>query len=283
MKIKFFLLLSVLAFPLWAQNNLALGQDLLQFMNKNPPGYKTFGPKILQMREGTIDFYKYSPVTTDLDLKILVVVDKYEIGVLQREDDDSVILLDMKGDGKLDTKFPILFVPYWVVAQNTPNRLKTNNNNVKEFLDGFYKAFQTDVNPYLQNGELDQRSSELLKNLENDNLENRDLIYTIFCYYRLGNAFPMQALEALNYLTDNYVSRFDSAHPLLFLYTVETLLNLGNIEGARGVLLDLLKIDPGFVPAQVYQWQLEQDKQEKERLYKQLKKLHPNHWIVVQI
>jgi hypothetical protein len=252
-------------------------------MNDNPPGYKTLGPTIVQMKEGTIDFYKYRRVTTDVDLKILVVSDQYAFGVLQLENSESVFLLDMMGDGKLDTKYPTLFIPFWVVAKNTPDNLKTSNNNVEEFFNGFYNAFQADVNPSLKNGELQQKLSELLENLTNDNLENRDLIYSLYCYYRLGPTFPRQALESLNYLTDHYISMFGDAHPLLFLHTVETLLDLGNIDDARGVLIDLLKIDPAFIPAQVYQWQLEQDNQKKERLYQQLKKRYPNHWIVVQI
>jgi hypothetical protein len=277
------LLLSLLtAPPVFSQENLSLGRDLRQYLDQHPPTFKTEGPTIIKMREGKIDFYKYRQKTTEADLKILTVNDKYPIGVLQRTGDKDIIFLDMMGSGKLDTEFPILFVPYWVVAESTPKELKTYHNNVFHYLEGFFQSFQADTDPFASGGHK-KRMEELLSLMSNDNLENRDLIYVLYCYYFLGNTFPRQALEPLHYLTNNYLERFDTDHPLLYLQTLETQINLGDDDGARKILRHLLEMKPDFIPGLAYQWRLEKDPKMKEKYYKELKRKYPNHWIVKTI
>jgi hypothetical protein len=276
-----FVLLSV-SFSAFCQENLSIGQDLRDYLGKHPPKYMTAGPTVVSMREGKIDFYKYKLNTTDTDIKILMVNKTYPIGVLERIADKDKILLDMSGSGILDTDFSILFVPYWVVAESTPESLKTKHNNVFKYFEGFYQSFQSDVNP-VTSGALKKQLDELVNLMTNDNLENRDLIYALYCYYKLGPSLPRQCMEVLRYLTDNYNARFDAVHPLLLLHTLETSINAGNNDGARVVMQELVRMYPNFVPGLVYQWQLEKDPQAKQRYYSQLKKEHPNHWIVKQI
>ncbi len=117
MHAKFLLVLLVIPAFASAQANLGLGDDLRQYLNAYPPKYKTSGLVVLPIAEGTIDIYKYKAATTDIDLKILVINDKWPVGVLQIVDGKSQILMDLDGDGKLDTVDPSFLVPFWVVAK----------------------------------------------------------------------------------------------------------------------------------------------------------------------
>lgn len=219
----FVLFLSFLsALQTFGQERLSLGQNLHDYLRDHPPMYMTAGPKIINMAEGTIDFYKYRLKTTDSDIKILMVNKAYPIGILEKVDGKDKILLDMSGNGILDTDYPMLWVPYWVVADSTPERLKTRHNNVYKYFEGFYQAFQADENP-MTSGVLKKHLDELVSLMANNNLENRDMVYALYCYYRLGPPFPKQCLAVLHYLTVNYYKRFEALHPLLQLHTLETL------------------------------------------------------------
>jgi tetratricopeptide (TPR) repeat protein len=282
MKVYFILPLIFIVSPLLAQENLRIGQDLRAYFHDHPPIGKTIGPEIINMKEGRIDFFKYRPVTTDEDIKILVVNDKYPIGVLEKIGEKSVILLDLSGDGKLDTEFPTLFIPYWVVAESASSTLKTKNNNLKQILNTFYNNFDDDPNPY-ESGKHRSELTAVLQSAQNENMENRDLFYAIFCYYYLGREFAQQELVALDYLRRNYYERFKESHLLFDLHEMECLINLNDYDSARKILSRLLAVDPDFIPALVYQWQLEKDPEKKAEYYKRLKKDHPKHWIVKQI
>ncbi len=282
MKVIAFLLSLSSVVQAFGQEQLSLGQNLRDYLRIHPPIYMTAGQKIIDMAEGQIDFYKYRLTTTDSDIKILMVNKTYPVGVLERVDGKDKILLDMSGDGVLDTDFSILWVPFWVVGNSTPEKLKTKHNNVYKYFENLYQAFQSDENP-VTSGVLKRHLDELVSLMADNNLENRDLVYGLFCYYRLGPRLPRQCLAVLHYLTVNYYERFDALHPLLQLHTIETLINGGDLEGARKDVEDLVRMYPTFVPGLVYQWQLEKDPIVKERYYSRLKKEHPKHWIVRQI
>jgi hypothetical protein len=275
-------LLLLQCFCVHAQENLSLGQDRNIYLQQYPPKYKTVGPTIINFPEGTIDFYKYKTETADEDIKILVILDKYPVGVLQSNRGESQFYYDLSGDGILDSEVATMEVPFWVVASNTDDTLKTENNNIKPYLDTFYQLFQNDENPYTS-GKYIKNSNKLLDESTSLSLENRDLFYSLFCYYRWGNKYPAGAIAAIDYLASQYVDRFNADHPLFRLHFLESLINLGQEQQAMPFLESLLLMDPSFVPAQVYRWQLEKDPQQKKKCYEELKKQHPKHWIVRQI
>jgi hypothetical protein len=274
-----FMILSASAF---CQANLAIGQDLRAYLKNSSPTYKADGPKVLPIREGKVDFYTYKGTTESSDLRILVILDKYSVGVLQSVNGKQQVLLDLTGDGLLDTQVDGMEIPYWVVAANTEDKEKTATNNVKQYLDGYYQMFQADANP-VSSGKLKSYSDALLKQIASGNGENRDLLYTLYCCYRWGNRYAAGTAAAAGYLAGSYSERFHADHPLFYLQIIESFLMTGDKEKARSYVERLLKLDPGFVPAQVYRWELETDPDKKQAYLADLRKTHPQHWIVSQI
>jgi hypothetical protein len=275
-------LLVLLSASGFCQENLALRQDLLSYLKDNPPTLKSAGPKVVDIPEGTVDFYKYKAKTDPSDIKILVILNKYPVGVLQSVNGKAQLLYDLTGDGVLDTEVAGLEVPYWVVVRNTEDKLKTATNNIKQYLDGYYQLFQQETNPFTS-GKLTAYTDAVLKAMSTGNGENRDLLYALYCCYRWGNKYPAGTASSLDYLAKTYSLRFGADHPIFYLQFLEAYIELGNKDAARKVLELLLKVDPNYVPAQVYRWQLELDLDKKAEYYADLKSHHPHHWIVSQL
>ena len=258
-----------------------IGDNVLDAFEANTPQFKTPGPTILPIPEGTIDFWKYRASTTERDVKFLVVNDRHVVGVLQHVSGQDVILIDQDGDGTLDYSSDILRVPYWVVAR-TGSATAGAPDNVGPFLDRAFAHFNGDANPYAS-GAHDDLLASLISAVSDASLPNRDVLYALFEYYRLGNRHPRMALYNLRYVILNYVERLGADHPIFYLHSVETFLNMGYPGDAVEPMNELVRRWPDFVPGLVYQWTLESDREEKTRLYRALKDAHPNHWIVVQI
>jgi hypothetical protein len=276
-----FLLMS-LALDGFCQENLALGQDLYSYLRDHPPTMKSAGRKILGIPEGTVDFYKYKAQTDKNDIKILVILEKYFVGVLQSENGKSHLLYDLTGDGVLDAEVTEMEVPYWVVARNTEEKQKTSKNNIKQYLDGYYQMFQQDANPFTS-GKFVGYADTILKKVVSGSIDNRDILYALYCSYKWGNSYLAGAVSSVEYLAKNYLTRFQADHALFYLQFLELDIKLGNKDEARKVLESLLTLDPSFVPAQVYRWQLETDPDKKKAYYTDLKNKHPHHWIVSQL
>lgn len=76
----------------------------------------------------------------------------------------------------------------------------------------------------------------------------------------------------MNMVENTYKERFNKEHPLIYLWMIETLINVGADKKDLVLLLnDVLNLYPDFIPFQVYSWQLEKDKKVKENKYKNLK------------
>lgn len=268
------------------QNNytsdcLNIGDNIVSIFNENIPKYKTEGIKIINIEEGKVDFYKYKIETTDNDIKYLVILDKYIIGVLQNNNGNNEFIFDMNGDGILDTIFNKMVIPYWVVKENNISNI-SRHNNIQIWLDNAFTNFNSTENPYSSGNHI-QLLKNILFEIENGNIENKDILYSIYFYYYMGNKYPWIALQTLLFIKDAYLNRFDKLHPIIYLFEIETYINLNRIEEAKAVLNTLLEIAPEFVPGYVYRWQLENNPKKKREYYIFLKEKYPNHWITVQI
>ncbi|MCL2832215.1 MAG: hypothetical protein FWD78_03505 [Treponema sp.] len=255
-----------------------INDNILDYIDKNPPAYLTQGTAVLDSPDGRIDFYKYKAETADTDTKFLVQGSTV-FGVMQSENGTTNILYDITGDGILDIGFNLLFMPFWVLSGSDYTKI-SSANNLLPYLDNGLEMFNSDDNPY-QNGII----QNYVMNYSNNTglaVENRDLFYGMLEYYSLSK-YPNLALMLITELGIRYNSRFGSVHPLFLLHTAESMINLGYGDYARPVIESILSANPDFVPALVYSWQLETDPAVKKIKYDDLKKNHPNHWIVRQI
>ncbi len=282
-KLFLLMLLSVLAVSVVAaQNYIFKPEDnIIEFCKEKRPKFMTAGPQLIAgMPETVQNFLKFKEKTTDADTKILES-ENFIVGVLQNNDGKNEILYDMDGDGILDVYSERMFVPAWVLFR-LDSANKTPKNNTDAYLDSFYELFNANENPYTS-GRLNGFLTRMIKDLANERLENRDIIYGIFLYY----ALQKQKNTYLNFsnmqmVLNEYLDRFhqEIAHPLLFLWIIEEYIPLGEKDKACSITEDAKDEYPDFIPFKVYSWQLEKDPEIKKEKYKELKKNYPKHWII---
>ncbi|MBN2060126.1 MAG: hypothetical protein JW882_06880 [Deltaproteobacteria bacterium] len=281
--VKFFnliLLILILSANAYSFDLLKENDNVSIYIKINPPEYKMKGLMISDWAEGNTTYYSYSP---NIDGKSPVFVyanNNYLLGVIQGSPPNAYCLIDTDGDGILDLKSENIFLPYWIISDNS--KKKTNNDNISFIMDLTYESFQSDDGPMV-NPKINKSFDELLKFKDDVNLENRDLAYLLLFYQTYSQEMPSLCLKYIELLTKNYFVRFNKIHPILLLYKAETLMQLKNGEASIEVLNELRKIDPTFIPAKVYEYQFEPDPNKAKILLEKLKKDYPNHWIVKQL
>jgi len=265
-----------LLFP--QQITFEIGDNIRDYLDRNPAIYLTQGDYLLNSPDGRVDFLKYKAETSDADTKFLVQGSNV-FGVMQYEDNATYILYDLTGNGVLDVYFNSLFIPFWVLSESGYTKTSGNNNIVK-LLDNGLMIMNSNENPYA-NDAMRKHVMEFASYID-VSAENRDLFYGMLEYYNFSQ-YPSLAIMLMSELGIRYNSRFGSIHPLIYLHLAESLINLGNGKQAENFINAILATNPDFIPAKVYSWQLETDSVRKQIKYNDLKTKNPNHWIVVQI
>jgi hypothetical protein len=272
----FGLFINGIVFP--QQILFKVNDNIIDYLNNNPPQYRVLGTFWVNFPDGRVDFLKYKAETTETDTKFLVQGSTV-FGVMQCENNTTSLLYDITGDGTIDVIHNSLFIPFWVLSESQYTNISTSNN-LMEFFDIGLKMFNDDVSPYIL-GVNNSFFSELISNM-GISVNNRDLFYGMFQYYSFV-PYPALALMIIFELETRYERRFGSIHPLIYLHIAESLINMNSNEFAIEYINKILLIHPDFVPAKVYSWQLEENPTIKQRKYNELKRNHPNHWIVRQI
>jgi len=282
-KLKLVLVLVIFLFNTnaFSQNLLKEGDSLQNFVKNNLVKFRVPDDKIVSdWKEGIATLYTFSKVWDDTKPILVFVNEFYPIGVLQGTSPHAYYIFDIDGDGILDKKTDSFILPYWVVYGNSKN--KTKNDNLSKIMDLFYDSFQSDIGPY-NNKKMIEAFNIMNQYKEDIDKENRDLIYLLFFYTKYSVDLPSQSLKLLDLFAREFQSRFNKIHPLIILFTAETLINLGKTDEAKLRIIELRKIDPQFIPAKAYEYKFETDKTRALELLNDLKKNHPNHWIVKQL
>jgi hypothetical protein len=253
-----------------------INDNIIDYINNNPPQYRIQGAFAINTPDGRIDFLKYKAVTTEIDTKFLVQ-GSIVFGVMQSENNVTSFLYDINGDGTIDVIRDSFFLPFWVLTESQYTIISANNN-LMEFLDNSLRMFNDDAGPSAAGVNI---LSDFSSNMD-ISVNNRDLFYGMLQYYFFARD-PALALMVILELGSMYEMRFGNIHPLIYLHIAESMINLNLNEYAIEYINELLLIQPDFVPAKVYSWQLEEDPAIKQRKYNELKRDHPNHWIVRQI
>ena len=280
MKNIYFLLINlfIAGFAFSQQILFKPGDNIIEYLDQNPPGYLTYGNFLINSPDGRVDFLKYNAETSDTDTKYLVQGSTV-FGVMQYQNDSTVILYDITGNGILDVGFNSLFIPFWVLSESESTKI-SGDNNLLRYLNLGYDLFNSNENPY-SSGRINEYVREFAQNIDITD-DNRDLFYGMLEYYSFSQ-YPGLALMLISELGLRYEKRFGTIHPLILLHTAESLINLGYGEYALKFINDIQLVDQNFIPAKVYGWQLETDKSLKDKKYRELITNYPNHWIVKQI
>jgi hypothetical protein len=255
-----------------------IGDNIIDYLSKNPAQYLTYGTFIIDYPDGRVDFLKYKAETSEIDTKFLIQGSTV-FGVMQYKNKITTLLYDITGDGILDVSHDALILPFWVLSESTYTNI-SNSNNLSQHMTNGFNIFNSDIGPNAPDG-LRNYLIDLSSYMGTSN-NNRDLFYGLMQYY-IYTQSPSLALMLISELGIRYEKRFGNMHPLILLHTAESLIQLGNREAALIFINDLLSTNPNFIPAKVYSWQLETDPVIKQRKYNELKTNHPNHWIVKQI
>jgi hypothetical protein len=198
----------------------------------------------------------------------------------QLADGEGRYLTDLNGDGVLDYKSSAIIVPFWVLFQ--ADLARGDDPQFVKMLDIFYETIKSDAGPHTADNPL----APAFRILEQAGLDagasNRDLFWAFLFYISFNQTYKEASLRCLGALSDEMQKRYGKVHPLLLLFSVETLMNLGRYEAARKTVADLLAQDPDFVPALIYSSQLEKDAKEKKNKLDYVRAKHPNHWMLKQ-
>lgn len=254
------------------------GDNLAEYLQENLVKYRVDLQPLSDWPEGKAAAYLYDTAMDGTTPVIIVVDDKYVIGVLQGLSPNAYYLFDSDGDGILDLRTDFGFLPFWVVLMTSTNR--SQNDNISEIMDVLYQGYQSNEGP-MRNTIIAAQAMEKFKN--DPEAENRDLIYLLYFYLTHNQEIPAQSLEAIRLLDVSMRVRFNEIHPLIILYELETCLNMGQLDNARELLTALRNLDPAFIPGKVYEYQLETDEEKAKALLAELKKDHGDHWIVRQL
>ncbi len=271
-----FVIILVSISSIFSYDLLEIGDNVSQYIIDNLIKVKFGQQSISDWTEGNVTLLGYGPAGDGKSPIILFSKDEYLIGVIQGTTQNAYYLFDVNGDNILDTKSSEPILPYWPVFLNSKN--KTNNDNITPIFDLTYESFQSDKG--LKNKKIKKSLKSLNEFKDDINIENRDLAYLFHFYQSYSGYYPEQSLICIELLTNEFEKRFEKIHPLLLLYTAETLINLGDDESAKTVISKLREVDPIFIPAKVYEYQLEKNEKKSEALLKDLKGNHPKHWIV---
>jgi hypothetical protein len=276
------LLLSILSISTcligFGQNQLKIGEDIYTYFSENPVKYNNPGIKASQWLEGTVGFYAYSrEQSSNYPYIIHSCGGKFLFGILQGKEDSAYYIFDLNGDKLLDYKSEELLLPPWVIAINSPK--KGTENNIDQILDKMYSSFNSNMGP--TNSLMTESIIEIMSFYKDSSIINRDIVAFLEFYINSADK-PELANYAITSLKNLYSERFGKIHPLLFLYSGETNLNLGNTENAEIEFENLLTIDPEFIPALFYSYRLEPDKSLAKKKLKDLKDKYPDHWMLKQ-
>ena len=221
------------------------------------------------------EIYKYE-ITPKYSL--LVSVNFYPFAVLVN-DGTQYFLIDNSGNSVLDIYTTVFYVPLWVVFANSNE--KNDNRNILQLFDSLYETFQSNESPH---GSIaaNNVAKEIVLAGNDLSYVNRDLIYGFYLYDTLfSSGIYNLSLISLNSWNNAMVSRYNtSMHPLLYIYSLETLYKLNEFSTAFTINNLLLEHYPNCIVGKVYQVLLEKNAIEQNRLRQVVIRDHGQHWLV---
>jgi len=259
---------------------LEKGDSLLEYLkdHSNLHIHGTF--RVSPWKEGAVGIYTDSPDSAKDRVKIVLSLGRYPLAVIRDDVEEPYFLIDTNGDGVLNARRKELFIPFWVVFENTSN--KTDDEQIVLTMELIYRTYQSDQGP--RNHEDMKRAFGVINSYALDEeKENRDLFYMLMFHLLNSRKEPETCLLSMTVLRNQCQERLGKVHLLTFLFLAENLIELERPYEALQYVERLLEQDPDFVPALVYRYQLEQDSAKAAEMLARLKREHGDHWVVKQL
>ena len=160
-----------------------------------------------------------------------------------------------------------------------------NDKQVLQLLEMLYAdVMQSDK------GMISEQTLSEYKRIEADKQVPNWQIFYLFDQYQdyvtstmeTGKTIPDFQLASIGLLKDEVLLIYEQIPAVVLIYMGETLIVSGMEQRAKAHFELSLQFYPESVPINVYNYLLCDNSEEKAKLGKKLKKLHPNHWMVQQ-
>lgn len=258
---------------------LEKGDNLLEYLKDHSQLFIHGDLRVSHWKEGAVGIYTQQKDSAE-GVKVILSVGRYPLAVLRDDGPESYVLIDTNGDGVLDVRREELFIPFWVVFKNSPN--KTSDERILYVMELMYQAFQSDAGP-AQSDEMKKAFATIDSYALDEEKENRDLFYMLYFYSGYNLKEQELSLLTLNALRNQCDERLGKVHLLVYLFIAETLINLDRGPEASQYVERVLDSDPDFVPALAYRYKLEKDPDKAEDMLRRLKQDHGDHWVVQKL
>ena len=181
----------------------------------------------------------------------------------------------------MDIYTTVFYVPFWVVFVNSSE--KNDNRNILQLFDSLYETFQNNESPHGSIAAFNV-AREIVLAGKDLSYVNRDLIYGLYLYDTLfSSGIYNLSLISLNSWNHAMVFRYNtSMHPLIYIYSLETLYKLNEFNTALTINNLLLEHYPNCIVGKVYQVLLETNTVEQNRLRQVVIRDHGQHWLVME-
>jgi len=260
-----------------AQDLLEQGDDLSEYIKTSEMLYLKGKRRISAWLEGEIYLYSTTAESEVGQPLVITSQKKFPFAIVQGQPPNSHYLIDTTGDRILNVTRKKLFIPFWVVFENSTKM--GPQKGVLTIMNLMYSALRANEHP-ATNPKMKQALSIIKEYAGDAEKANRDLVYLLYFYSRHNQNELELSFYAVEEMRKRIRNRYNQVHPLNLLYTAECLIRFGRSGDAGKFLKDLLTIDPDFVPAKVYQHQIERDAEKAGLQLKELKENYGDHWAV---
>ncbi len=190
-------------------------------------------------------------------------------------------LMDMIGDGQLDTRLERPVVPFYVLYPQGGNPAAWERSLLL-LLDYHLESIETSDSPFLPGGSRDELLAEVTAAAERPDSPNRDLRYHLyFCLLHADEPDMVEPLYyAWMYAGSMLYERFDVHHPLPAVYSLWLAHALKRETETIEWIGFLQRIRQGLVPAQIFDTLTTDDPRLRARKRRWVINKNPDHWWV---
>lgn len=168
------------------------------------------------------------------------------------------------------------------------NAATTDSKDLRVYtlLENFYNEVLQD-----EKGELSQKTIATISELmENDAVPNWNILFMFMTYQQhisetaaVGKPSNIGfQLLATDLLAKECLKIYKKLPSIVAIYQGEAFMSAEKTDKAMAVFKQLLTEKPNCIPAKIYTYMLSDDATEKDRIFKDLSKNSPNHWMVIE-
>ncbi len=279
------LLIMIFAITSSFSQEISLGDNLYAELNKiaEPNYFETIISTGWIEDEGSF-YIGDKPIFGNCNVVFMALKDSTLFGVYVKTP-EADFMFDSQGDSILDVSPGYFMYPMWVIKENT--KISPDDMKIIEVLNYIYeKTLQLDdfderVNPY--ENFVKYRTDTTLANRHIAYLFENSLIVSTEISQNDSPELRKISLDLNRSMASECLSLFGAIPVIVYIYLGEDLIGYDMIDEAIENFEVALQLYPDCIPCKVYSCVLEKDPVKKSEKSKELRKKHPNHWLVKEL